>query len=678
MANKAKESIEDELENIQIDGEQNTATQIDSVESVSTRQQQDTNYSPTDFIRPDESDALREVENHEVNDSEDHSPLDSDQPVIQTPKAPKKTSLHKHSRLYFGIFIVLAAISGVVFWFWRDLMLNSEDLPSGDTTNTTGVVKEIVAKEKTSPELERFINPTTGETWLDTPKQMANQGWLKAELRETIVSSVAYEGVTEEQIQEAIKNAAPAYYEVGSRAGNKIIRVTDNYNGLPPNWLWFEQSSSGAVVMISMPQSVVGFQNDSVDWMRDLLTDKVNSVDTSIHYDSLSPPAEISLKNGELLKSPEYPNVNVRRPSQVGGKTKTLVSQLGKSRLYRVEMAYADTKLTNISYEIEMPAETAAYMKYEPNPEFLEGYVFDNGRSATYYNSYLGKTEFDGLHAIARGCGGSAANVTRTDELKLSDLVQVGKTPNGRLVYQPKDKNSNLVKKTYDEYKMWVQDYKSLDDFLADHGLLLMENNDKDLLVYVRDQMGPTGGCAKPVVYLYPTKNTVVDVRVGAEVTVSEPKYEQRGWQGITATPSGQLIYRGTQYDSLFWEGYGIGEYPGIVSGTVVKQNQAADTIRQQLKQQGLNSKEIADFMKFWEPRIPNNPYVRLTWLNTRQMDALAPLYISPQPDTVIRVFLDMDGFDKPIKIPSQRLTTQERKGFTVVEWGGLTLEGLR
>lgn len=429
--------------------------------------------------------------------------------------------------------------------------------------------------------------------------------------------------------------------------------------------------------MISQPQSSVKYQ-ENLDWTRDLVTDKVSTIDTMIHYDSLDAPPRIPLKNGEILRSQEYSSLGIRTPSVIEGETKTLVSQLGQSRLYRVEKPYVDTKLTNISYELEMPAETVSQLRYEPNQESLEGYTFDNGRTATYYNSYLGKTEYDSLHAIARGCGGSAANVTRTDDLKLTDMTQVGKTPDGRLVYQPKDKNSTLVRKTYDEYKMWVQDAKSQDDFLADHGLLLIENNDHDLLVYVRDQMGPSGGCAKPVVYLYPTQNTTVGVRVGAEVTISEPRYESNGWQGVAATPSGQLTYRGVTYDSLFWEGYGIGDYPGIVSGTVVKRDQAASTMRLQLRQQGLNSKEIADFMAFWEPRIPSKPYVRLTWLNTRQMEVLAPLYISPRPDTLLRVFLDMTGFDEPVKLPAQKLSAQARRGFTVVEWGGLTLEGLR
>lgn len=77
--------------------------------------------------------------------------------------------------------------------------------------------------------------------------------------------------------------------------------------------------------------------------------------------------------------------------------------------------------------------------------------------------------------------------------------------------------------------------------------------------------------------------------------------------------------------------------------------------------------------MSYWETKIPDAPYVRLTWFNTEQLNNLAPLKIVPQPDTLIRVFLDMAGFQAKIDIPEQKLSKTSRQGFTVVEWGGLT-----
>ena len=42
-----------------------------------------------------------------------------------------------------------------------------------------------------------------------------------------------------------------------------------------------------------------------------------------------------------------------------------------------------------------------------------------------------------------------------------------------------------------------------------------------------------------------------------------------------------------------------------------------------------------------------------------------------PAPDTVLRVHMVFLPLEQLIEIPEQQLTPTERKGFTVVEWGG-------
>jgi hypothetical protein len=59
------------------------------------------------------------------------------------------------------------------------------------------------------------------------------------------------------------------------------------------------------------------------------------------------------------------------------------------------------------------------------------------------------------------------------------------------------------------------------------------------------------------------------------------------------------------------------------------------------------------------------------TFVPQEQFDQLAPLAVSPQPDTVIRVFMDYQGLDKYQEVAAPVITTPQRKGFTVVEWGG-------
>jgi hypothetical protein len=195
-----------------------------------------------------------------------------------------------------------------------------------------------------------------------------------------------------------------------------------------------------------------------------------------------------------------------------------------------------------------------------------------------------------------------------------------------------------------------------------------------DWILLQNPQYGVAGECGKPVIYLYPEKTTNVSLRVGAKVRISEPWYEPAaGWENVTAFSDGSLVYRGEKYESLYWEGLGYGEYPAVDGvGTVVRQKDLAATVKRQLLEQGLNEKEAGDFMEFWAERLPKAPYVKLTWLTTAEMNRLAPLYVSPRPQTVIRVFLDARGLQAPVDLTPQSFTAPERNGFTLVEWGGL------
>ena len=141
------------------------------------------------------------------------------------------------------------------------------------------------------------------------------------------------------------------------------------------------------------------------------------------------------------------------------------------------------------------------------------------------------------------------------------------------------------------------------------------------------------------------------------------------------AKPSGELTWNGQKYDSLYWEGKGQGVYPNITVGRVVETKNIETELRGDLQKLGLNIKESQDFLDFWLPKMPKQKYTRLTWFGTIQMDALAPLNITPKPDSVIRIFLDFAGQDSPsTALSPQKLTSIPRTGFTAVEWGGLLI----
>jgi PKD repeat protein len=185
---------------------------------------------------------------------------------------------------------------------------------------------------------------------------------------------------------------------------------------------------------------------------------------------------------------------------------------------------------------------------------------------------------------------------------------------------------------------------------------------------------GPTPPLsAKPVIYLYPTKTEQVNVKVNPidGFTKTDPSYGS-GWN-VVATPNSVLtnLSDGKTYPYLFWEGINeIADTPQ--EGFVVAQSDIPALLTQKLALFGLNAQERADFLAFWVPRLSQAPYYFITFTPRSEIDRMAPLSITPQPDTIIRVLMDYKPLDKPISVEPLQITPTGRNGFTVVEWGGI------
>jgi len=264
--------------------------------------------------------------------------------------------------------------------------------------------------------------------------------------------------------------------------------------------------------------------------------------------------------------------------------------------------------------------------------------------------------------------------------LLLNDKILIGKNITDTEIFQIKSATNSLIKYLYDQYKVG-RDYPSappvlsIDQFASAPSHIIFQEKSGDWVLLVSPDYSIQAECGKPVIYLYPTKDTTVSIKVGADITKSEPLYPASGWT-VLAHPDGKLDYQGLSYPNLFWEGKGQGIYPDLSGhGFVVSQKDLIPTLKNHLKLLGLNNQESADFMEFWTPKLPTSPYVRLTWLSTSEMNQLAPLSVTPRPDTVIRLFLDFGGLNKPIKLIPQILSSPPRLGFTLVEWGGLLVK---
>lgn len=308
---------------------------------------------------------------------------------------------------------------------------------------------------------------------------------------------------------------------------------------------------------------------------------------------------------------------------------------------------------------------------FEPLPSFIRD---DGTLSITTSIDKLKDAKFSRM--VTGGCGGANGSFPLvSSQTSIAGKKEVGKSSSGSKIYSLDDKDNSVVKFSYNTYSANgnVEGAKSIDDYIANYGIILWTDDFGSTQIYMNQDYLPMVECAKPVVYLYPTKETPVEVKVGANVTVSEPTYGQ-GWSGV-AKPNGQVVVNGKAYPNLFWEGLGWGIYPQVKSGTVVKTAEAEATITSQLKAMSLNDQEIADFLEFWLPKMPKTEYVRISWIYGEDMEKLAPLYINPKPETVIRVFMDFAGLDVPVNIAKQELPSFERKGFTAVEWGGLLVK---
>lgn len=244
---------------------------------------------------------------------------------------------------------------------------------------------------------------------------------------------------------------------------------------------------------------------------------------------------------------------------------------------------------------------------------------------------------------------------TFTDKTSLPDSSQVTVTFNNGLVYNIYATETQLLVTTND----------------TEHGLLYTLRNPGDNESYdniANRKLNPPTG--KPVIYLYPEEVTDCTVTVDySPFTYTYPAYND-GWE-VTAYPDGRLINKadGTEHYYLFWEG-GARPLWNFESGFVVKGSDTESFLREKLAYLGLTPREYNDFITYWVPKMQNSPY-NLIMFAEEQYEELAPLTVTPEPDSVVRVHMVYLPLDEPIEIPEQELTPMERTGFTVVEWGG-------
>jgi hypothetical protein len=450
------------------------------------------------------------------------------------------------------------------------------------------------------------------------------------------------------------------YYKVGSDTGRDLVLSEDLSGGPSPIPFLFIKTGNQQYVLLKQHSPDYAAYDPSPLNAR-------ASVDEKSAYKVLAYQKTLTVVGGIITNT----NKNYEPymyMSQLSGVSLKSYSTNGYGKVYVRTIGKGDGFEIQ-DFVLRMPDQMM--LNYQLRP----GFVADDFVPQVTWQD--GKTNKDTYRIDGIGSCGSDSGLAILNTTTLSGLAESGTTKSGEKVYEFTSADNPTLKYFYEQYsttdngngRQPAPGALTLAQYRSKHAIFVYQDKLGRLIVFNSTVYGANAECGKPVIYLYPTIPTTVSVRVDAKITKSDPSYGN-GWN-VLAMPNGKLFSGSKSYDSLFWEGTGK-IYPTISSGFVIAQAGLTQTLTNQLHQLGLNDKESSDFLDFWLPKMPNTPYVRASWIGKNQMDQLAPLVISPKPDTTIRIFMEFEGLNQPIAISPQRLSAPTRRGFTVVEWGGL------
>lgn len=556
--------------------------------------------------------------------------------------------------------LVLGIVGGIALGFLVAFFLSSNRVATntGQTENTNTVNTNLNANRatevNTNSATETPTEPIEDEdvTWLNEPQEVDNLQLFKGS-----------EGF----------NAT--YFTVATISdGGKIIFAKQTYDGpTQPAVMRFRQEADGTYALLTN-------YSNADDFFLDEVLESIKK-DTAT-YAALDYPETLSV-NGLDLKQNwpafSYPALF----TDLEDITQGTVSLFGTTAYGQMYVSVSDIQTDEENGSIKgkiylLKLADSSTVIYRDEKPFLadDGTLLGNLQASG--EKFTNRSFTSGL--IADGCGYPNGDQYAAS-LNTSQLTRIGTTVAGENLYALIDEDGSLFKNAYTTYTVGRDPEGenppiSFAAFVAEQPVVVWQDSTGDYLIFTDSAFAALVECGKPVVYLYPTTPTTVSVKVGADISVSEPLYGT-GWT-VLAQPNGQITTSsGAVFPNLYWEGKGHGVYPKIIQGRVVSSTNIEQELRSDLAAQGLHQTEIQDFLNFWLPKMPSTPYIRLTWFNTPALNQLAPLTISPQPDTLLRVFLDFAGQNTPTTtLAPQTLRTTPRAGFTVVEWGGLLVGG--
>ena len=238
--------------------------------------------------------------------------------------------------------------------------------------------------------------------------------------------------------------------------------------------------------------------------------------------------------------------------------------------------------------------------------------------------------------------------------------------------YYSKEDLDNL-KESNKKEGIYVVVYYNEKDSKGNYGMEYCYTTDKEVVTYPIKTHDPMDGLAKPVLYLYPTKETNVTV------TFSHPEYLRttypkyiNSWN-VKVSPNGDMYDKdGKYYYALYWDEKRYNEVD-FHEGFYVESKDAIKFLEEKLTLIGLSDKERNEFIMYWLPIMENNKKNLVYFELTKERELGNKLIIEPKPDSLLRVSIHIKKVNEKINIKEQKLETFKRSCFTAVEWGGMT-----
>lgn len=175
----------------------------------------------------------------------------------------------------------------------------------------------------------------------------------------------------------------------------------------------------------------------------------------------------------------------------------------------------------------------------------------------------------------------------------------------------------------------------------------------------------------KPILYLYPEKEEKVTVTFEhpENLLTTYPKYKNN-WT-VTASSNGDLYAKnGKYYYALYWDEKNT-TTEDFKEGFYVTKENAIEFLETTLTQIGLTEREQNEFIMYWLPILEKNEQSIVNYTLTEERQNENKLIITPQPDSLLRIRINIKKVNQKVNIKEQKLPTFTREGFTVVEWGG-------